>query len=207
MNMIRKSILAALLLAAACPALPAEAGPRAGTYPWERRAGRPTASDAVLCYGNSHHRNPYLWDERRFEPYVTYVDEQGREQWLFDGFIFLESQDMDRPDKRNYTYMTGVLRDQGLAAGKEQWQELIDYYFARGNCVDALDKAVGAAEERLGEAPVKRRVFIVIPDPIIYHHWIDPMTSTTYYRPGPFRRRSGCSLQIAAPSAAPSRCG
>ena len=59
MNMIRKSILAALLLAAACPALPAEAGPRAGTYPWERRAGRPTASDAVLCYGNSHHRNPY----------------------------------------------------------------------------------------------------------------------------------------------------
>ena len=52
---------------------------------------------------------------------------------------------MDRPDKRNYTYMTGVLRDQGLAAGKEQWQELIDYYFARGNCVDALDKAVGAA--------------------------------------------------------------
>ena len=76
-------------------------------------------TDAVLCYGGSHHRTPFLWDKERLAPYVTYVDEQGREQWLFDGFIFLESQDMDRPDKRNYTYMTGVLRDQGLAAGKE----------------------------------------------------------------------------------------
>ena len=181
MNMIRKSILAALLLAAACPALPAEAGPRAGTYPWERRAGRPTASDAVLCYGNSHHRNPYLWDERRFEPYVTYVDEQGREQWLFDGFIFLESQDMDRPDKRNYTYMTGVLRDQGLAAGKEQWQELIDYWFGPDNGVNALEEAVGEAAARLGEPAGKRKVVMVMPDPIIYEEYADTNTSTTYW--------------------------
>ena len=181
MNMIRKSILAALLLAAACPALPAEAGPRAGTYPWERRAGRPTASDAVLCYGNSHHRNPYLWDERRFEPYVTYVDEQGREQWLFDGFIFLESQDMDRPDKRNYTYMTGVLRDQGLAAGKEQWQELIDYFFAEGNCIDALDKSVAEAERRIGRAPTRRRVVVMLPDPVIHRMYADTTATTVYW--------------------------
>lgn len=64
-------------------------------------------------------------------PYVTYVDPDGKEQWLFDGFIFLESQDVDRPDSGAYSFMTGVLRDTGVSAGKEQWQELIDYYFTR----------------------------------------------------------------------------
>ena len=138
-------------------------------------------TDAVLCYGGSHHRTPFLWDKERLAPYVTYVDEQGREQWLFDGFIFLESQDMDRPDKRNYTYMTGVLRDQGLAAGKEQWQELIDYWFGPDNGVNALEEAVGEAAARLGEPAGKRKVVMVMPDPIIYRKYDDTNESTTYW--------------------------
>lgn len=103
------------------------AGPKDKLYPWERKHKSPaTTTDAVLCYGASHHRNPFLWDKGRFAPYVTYVDPDGKEQWLFDGFIFLESQDVDRPDSGAYSYMTGVLRDAGVSAGKEQWQELID---------------------------------------------------------------------------------
>ena len=104
------------------------AGPKDKLYPWERKHKSPaTTTDAVLCYGASHHRNPFLWDKGRFAPYVTYVDPDGKEQWLFDGFIFLESQDVDRPDSGAYSFMTGVLRDTGVSAGKEQWQELIDY--------------------------------------------------------------------------------
>ena len=129
----------------------------------------------------SHHRKPYAWDEAHFEPYVTYVDTTGREQWLFDGFIFLESQDMDRPDKRNYTYMTGVLRDRGLSAGRAQWENLLDYWFDGERNLAALDRAVHAAVKRLGKPATKRRVVVMIPDPIIYHHWIDSMTSTTYW--------------------------
>ena len=172
MNMIRKSILAALLLAAACPALPAEAGPRAGTYPWERRAGRPTASDAVLCYGNSHHRNPYLWDERRFEPYVTYVDEQGREHWLFDSFLCIEFVMVP------YSINLGQKRTSG---GREQWQELIDYWFGPDNGVNALEEAIGEAAARLGAPAGKRKVVMVMPDPIIYEEYADTNTSTTYW--------------------------
>ncbi|WP_418407416.1 DUF4855 domain-containing protein [Alistipes sp.] len=157
-------------------------GPQSRMYPWEKnRESLATTTDAVLCYGGSHHRNPFLWDKERFAPYVTYVDQEGKEQWLFDGFIFLESQDVDRPDSAAYTYMTGVLRDTGVAAGKEQWQELIDYYFAEGNCIDGLEEAVKAAESRLGKAPQKRRVIMVIPDPVIYHHYIDTTTTTTYW--------------------------
>lgn len=114
-------------------------------------------------------------------PYVTYVDPDGKEQWLFDGFIFLESQDVDRPDSGAYSYMTGVLRDAGVSAGKEQWQELIDYYFTKGNCADALEQAVKEATARLGKAPCKRRVIIMIPDPIIHRHYIDTTTTTTYW--------------------------
>ena len=127
------------------------AGPKDKLYPWEKKHKSPaTTTDAVLCYGASHHRNPFLWDKGRFAPYVTYVDPDGKEQWLFDGFIFLESQDVDRPDSGAYSFMTGVLRDTGVSAGKEQWQELIDYYFTKGNCVDALEQAVKEATARLG---------------------------------------------------------
>ena len=28
-------------------------------------------TDAVLCYGGSHHRTPFLWDKERLAPYVT----------------------------------------------------------------------------------------------------------------------------------------
>lgn len=181
--MTRRFFSVAIISAAAAGFISASpAGPKSSMYPWERNRKSPaTTTDAVLCYGGSHHRNPFLWDKERFAPYVTYVDENGREQWLFDGFIFLESQDVDRPDSAAYTYMTGVLRDTGVAAGKEQWQELIDYYFTEGNCIDGLDKAVTAAEERLGRAPKKRRVIMVIPDPVIHHHYIDTTTTTTYW--------------------------
>lgn len=75
-------------------------------------------TDAVLCYGGSHHRTPFLWDKERLAPYVTYVDKEGTEHWLFDGFIFLEFQDTNRPDAELYAFETGHLRDTGESAGK-----------------------------------------------------------------------------------------
>ena len=66
-------------------------------YPWEEaRKSLATTTDAILCYGGSHHRTPYLWDQARLAPLVTYTDPAGREHWLFDGFIFLEFQDTNR---------------------------------------------------------------------------------------------------------------
>lgn len=180
--MPKRLLFAALLASVLLSVLPATGKTRAKRYAWERRrTERLIPTDAVLCYGQSHHRKPYAWDEAHFEPYVTYVDSLGREQWLFDGFLFLESQDVDRPDKRNYSYMTGVLRDQGLSAGRAQWENLLDYWFDGERNLAALDRAVQAAEKRLGKPATKRRVVMMIPDPIIYHHWIDSMTSTTYW--------------------------
>ena len=56
------------------------AGPKDKLYPWEKKHKSPaTTTDAVLCYGASHHRNPFLWDKGRFAPYVTYVDPDGKD--------------------------------------------------------------------------------------------------------------------------------
>ena len=96
-------------------------------YPWEQsRSGILSYTDMVLCYGGSHHRTPYRWDKERFAPSVSYVDEQGKEHWLFDSFLFIEFQDSSRPDGGYYAYMVGLMKDYGFSAGKTQWKELID---------------------------------------------------------------------------------
>ncbi len=151
-------------------------------YRWEKnRKERPSYTDMVLCYGGSHHRNPFLWEKERLIPYVSYVNPNGKEEWLFDSFLFLESQDVNRPDKGAYSFMTGVLRGTGVSAGKEQWQELIDYYFQKGNCVDALEEAVGEASKRMGKPIGKRKVILMMPDPIIYYRYDITTESTTYW--------------------------
>ena len=151
-------------------------------YAWEQeRDAIPSYTDLVLCYGGSHHRTPYRWDKERFSPFVTYVDESGREHWLFDGFLCLEFQDSSRPDGGKYAYMVGVLRGQGISAGKQQWKELIDYWFDGDNGVNALEAAVKEASQRLGTPPAKRKVVMVMPDPIIYQKYDDTSESTTYW--------------------------
>ena len=163
-------------------AAPATRNSEPKMYAWEQeRDAIPSYTDLVLCYGGSHHRTPYRWDKERFTPFVTYVDEEGREHWLFDGFLFLEFQDSSRPDGGKYAYMVGVLRGQGVSAGKQQWKELIDYWFDGDNGVNALEAAVKEASQRLGTPPAKRKVVMVMPDPIIYRKYDDTSESTTYW--------------------------
>lgn len=60
------------------------------------------------------------------------------------------------------------MKDYGFSAGKTQWKELIDYWFAGGSGMDALEGAVKDTSARLGAPPSKRKVIMVLPDPIIY---------------------------------------
>lgn len=148
-------------------------------YPWEEeRSGLLTFTDMVLCYGGSRHRTPFLWEKERFGPFVTYVDEEGAEHWLFDGFLLLEFVSASRPDGKQYSYCVG---SNGTSAGRAQWEELLDYWFAKDNGVDALEQAVKAAAERMGGLPSKRKVIISMPDPIIYKEWTDMNESTAYW--------------------------
>ena len=147
------------------------AGPR--PYEWESaRDGIPSYTDLVLCYGGSTHRTPFGWNKERFAPFVTYTDEAGGEHWLFDSFLCIEFVMVP------YSINLGQKRTSG---GREQWQELIDYWFGPDNGVNALEEAVGEAAARLGEPAGKRKVVMVMPDPIIYEEYADTNTSTTYW--------------------------
>ena len=151
-------------------------------YAWESaRDGILSYTDMVLCYGGSHHRTPYLWEADRFAPLVSYTDEAGKEHWLFDSFLFLESQDTNVPGRVDYTYMIGVLRDTGYSADREQWNYLIDYWFGADSGVNALEEAVAAAAQRLGTPPTKRKVVMVLPDPIYFLQYGDTSSTTVYW--------------------------
>ena len=166
-------LLAALLLLAA--ALPAMAAPKHDRrYGWERRrTAPPVPTDLVLCYGGSPHRKPFAWTADRYAPLVTFRDSTGREQWLFDGFLCLEFQ-MGRRSLNLGQHLDSGRRD--------DWEALLDYWLSDPETgVGALERAVAAAAERLGDPPTKRRVVMVLPDPIPYAYYADTTSTTAYW--------------------------
>ena len=140
-------------------------------------------TDAVLCYGGSHHRTPYRWDKERFTPFVTYVDEEGREHWLFDGFLLLEIRDIG-PGSAEVAFDPGHKNEDGSilpAATQADWLKLIDYYFSEGQVIDAIERSVEEASQTLGVPPSKRQIVVSIPNPIVYKQPIAQKGGTTYW--------------------------
>jgi hypothetical protein len=159
------SVLFLALCLAACssgqaPAGREEAGGAAAAYAWESgRTGELPATDMVLIYGGGAHRD-VVWDAAHFAPYVSYTDRDGREQSLFDGFLFLEITNGRAAAPR--IFATGYYGD---PARKSDWQALVDYYFRPGIAVDALEQCVAAVERRCPTG-AKRKVIIALPEPI-----------------------------------------
>ena len=128
-------------------------------YKWEaKRKNIIDTDDLVLCYSGGAHR-PYVWDKELLQSYITYVDQEGQEHWLFDGFLFLEI--FDTVNKKKYA--TGYA---GEAALKEDWKALIDLYFKKGHGVYAIEEYVEEAKTRLKAPAKKHKVVISIPEPI-----------------------------------------
>ncbi len=127
-------------------------------YPWEQeRQGLLDSRDMVLLYGGGSHRN-YAWDDARIAPYVTYVDKEGNENWLFDNYLMLEIYDGDRASY-GYGY-------KDTPANQADWKRLVDYFFQQNIALGALNKAVKNATYRIGQPKTKRKITIGIPEPI-----------------------------------------
>lgn len=154
-------------------------------YDWESsRTGIPSYTDLVLCYGGSTHRTPYRWSADRFAPMVSYTDPEGKEHWLFDAFLCIEFR------MGSYSINLGQHLDSGT---RKHWEELLDYWLGDPETgVGALDKAVAAAAQRLGTPPSKRKVVMVMPDPIIYEYYDGSKPSTTYWG-----EVNGCKMDFA----------
>lgn len=127
-------------------------------YSWElNRTSLVECNDLVLLYSGGAHRK-FQWSEEYVNPYVTYVDENGKESWLFDSFLFLEIH-----NGNGKTFATGYTQ---TAANQNEWKGLVDHYFQSRYCLGALNKSIDKAAERIGKPKEKRKIVIGLPEPI-----------------------------------------
>lgn len=129
-------------------------------YQWEAdRKGMLDTDDLVLLYSGGAHRSYGNWETELVKSYLSYTDTEGKEHWLFDGFLFLEIFDTVNKLK----FATGY---NGEAALQKDWKAVLDLYFAQGKCIDALEKEIEVIKTRLGDPVHKHRIVISIPEPI-----------------------------------------
>ena len=149
MKTIRQILIAVLVLLAVCGSADA------------KKIKKITASDVVLFYAGGELGNYY--DQKYAADYVSYVDRDGAEHWLFDGFLLLQIWDTKVENASEVTFTPGMKDGNGNwlpSANQADWKKLVDYYFSEGNCIDAIDKAVGEAAKRLGKPAEKRQIII-----------------------------------------------
>lgn len=148
------------------------------SYDWETsREDILESTDMVLLYGGGHHRTPYTWSTERAIDYVYYTDTNNKGHWLFDSFLFLEIYDQGTGGA-NKMFANGY----GLeSANKEDWSNLIDYYFQSETGIGALNECVRQTIAKLGTPQQKRQVVISIPEPIVYQNPSQTGSSTQYW--------------------------
>ena len=98
------------------------------------------------------------WTKEQFAPYLTWTNpDTQNEEWLFDGFLFLEYE-----SGFGYGFSTGFGRS---SKASQQWY--LDRIFEKDKSVHALDEVLGETIARLGQPPIPRRVVLTLPDPIL----------------------------------------
>lgn len=113
--------------------------------------------DLALIYQGGSQRIP--WTEDQIEPYVVHKFGNGKKNWLFDGFLFLEFADMP---ECNYAPGYRGKRD----ARKEDWQRYLDRMFEKGKALDALNSCIETNKVELGDPGFKHKVVITLPTPL-----------------------------------------
>ncbi len=122
------------------------------------RKEKPSITDLVLIYQGGTHRIP--WKTEHFAPYVSHVDPKTmKEEWLFDGYLFIEFK-----DNLGQQYMNN-LRERNNAR-KEHWSWLLDRQFEAGTGLAALDETCDQVVKRIGKPARPRQVVLVVPTPI-----------------------------------------
>jgi hypothetical protein len=116
----------------------------------------PNITDLALIYQGGDHRPK--WTTNYFAPYVTYTNPQtGREQWLFDGFLFIEFQ-----DGRGHSFEPFPKNE---PAQEIHWLNLIERNFSADG-LPALEQTCRDAALRLGPPLRRRQVVLTLPVPI-----------------------------------------
>lgn len=127
--------------------------------PMSLMAGK--AVDMVLIYHGGTHRNS--WTQEELAPYVTYVDpETGDEDWLFDGFLIIETSDGAGRDMLAPVYPDEFT---GRLGRKVEWENQLNRQFTKDNGIDALDKLITVKSDEIGAPKRKRQIVVCLTEP------------------------------------------
>lgn len=120
------------------------------------QTNRPNITDLVLIYAGASNRP--AWTPDQLQPYISYrTSKTGKEEWLFDGFLFLEFK-----DGHGKQFEPGWKQS---PARKEEWQWLLNRFFEPGHAIPALELACAETEQRIGKPLRPRQVVITLPEP------------------------------------------
>jgi hypothetical protein len=146
-------------LACTCLLLLASLGcaQEASRNPNKPGAGTPVnpITDLMLIYDVGEGRLP--WTVDRFKPYV-YRDVDGKLEWLYDGFLFLD------PLAKSGRRLCPITNRKDAA--KSDWQDLMDHYFQDGQSISALDELLDSLAANGHKPARKRMVVIALPTPM-----------------------------------------
>lgn len=120
--------------------------------------GKTDIADLVLIYQGGVHR-PMEWTAAQFSPYVVHTDKEGKKNWLFDAFLFLEFK-----DGKGHTYAPGYDK---LNARQPEWEWLLDRVFEKDKAFDALDQCIREQKKELGKPGFRHKVIAGLPSPIL----------------------------------------
>lgn len=112
-------------------------------------------SDLVLLYHGGTHRLDYTKEE--LAPYV-YQLKDGKRDWLYDGFLFIEFK-----DNRGAQYADGY---GNRPANKNDWIWLLSRNFEKNKGVHALNTLLDELHKRKEVPKRKRKVVLTLPEPI-----------------------------------------
>lgn len=116
------------------------------------------AVDIVLLYHGDVSRLAFTPDQ--IQHYV-YREKDGKTNWLFDGFLFVEFH--VNIDGIDYDFEAINNRAQ---AEKKQWEVLLDKTFENGKGPDALEEVLEGLARQGITPPYKRKVVMAIPKPL-----------------------------------------
>lgn len=129
-----------------------------GSSAQPHRAGYPhyPVRDLGLIYAGGSQRPDWSADELR--PYIAHTFANGKTDWLFDGFLFLEFQ----------TGPTGVGNFEFIPqrsvrpAKKNHYIAYLDRLFAAGVSLDALDKEISRLKRVIGDPGFKHKIVLTL---------------------------------------------
>jgi len=121
------------------------------------RYAKTNIADLVLIYQGGTHRN-MEWTKDQFAPYVAHQNQQGKKDWLFDGFLFLEFK-----DGKGRNYAPGYDKE---PARRTEWEWLMERQFEKDKAFSALDQCIDQQIREMGNPKFRHKLVVGIPAPI-----------------------------------------